>query len=244
MDFNLRARDGIADYRAFAEEAAELVLRFGGSLSGEHRRRPVRGGAARTFGDDLVQAFREFRGLADPDGKMNPGKVVDPYRLDENLRLGPTYNPSRSPPVSRFPADEGDFAKAALRCVGVGKGCKTDCPVNVDMASRSSSLRTEAGGAHRRNFTVLFALRMTRTKLPTDWRRRSSPGLILETSRDDAHTDDDMDPVDHRAGGDHGAGPGSRRLFRFGRRERDRRSSTDRGGSGRTAGHGVVHECT
>jgi Fe-S oxidoreductase len=72
------------------------------------------------FGPELLQAFREFKAIFDPDGKMNPGKVVDPYPLDTHLRTGPDY---RSKPVRthfRFPDDSGSFAAAAERCFGVG----------------------------------------------------------------------------------------------------------------------------
>ena len=68
-----------------------------------------------------MDLFREFKSIWDPDSKMNPGKVVDPYRLDENLRLGTGYNPPRPRVRFAYPEDGGDFAHAALRCVGVGK---------------------------------------------------------------------------------------------------------------------------
>jgi Fe-S oxidoreductase len=52
---------------------------------------------------------------------MNPGKVVDPYRLDQSLRLGADYNPTRPSTKMHWPLDSDDFAHATLRCVGVGK---------------------------------------------------------------------------------------------------------------------------
>jgi Fe-S oxidoreductase len=73
------------------------------------------------FGPDLMQAFREFKEIWDPDWKMNPGKVIEPYRLDENLRLGPTYDPWQPETHFKFPDDHGSLASATLRCVGVGK---------------------------------------------------------------------------------------------------------------------------
>ena len=70
----------MAKYRAFVNEAADLVVRFGGSLSGEHGDGQSRAELLpKMFGDELVQAFREFKGIWDPDGRMNPGKVVDAY---------------------------------------------------------------------------------------------------------------------------------------------------------------------
>jgi Fe-S oxidoreductase len=77
------------------------------------------------FGPELVQAFREFKTLWDPDWKMNPGKVVEPYKLDENLRLGADYKPWQPQTHFQFPEDHGSLASATLRCVGVGK-CRRD----------------------------------------------------------------------------------------------------------------------
>jgi FAD/FMN-containing dehydrogenase/Fe-S oxidoreductase len=122
MSFDLRHPKGLADYRAFMEEAADLVVSYGGSLSGEHgdgqQRAELLG---KQYGEELIDAMREFKRIWDPEWKMNPGKVVDPYRLDENLRLGPDYNPPRPQVKFAYPEDKGDFAHAALRCVGVGK---------------------------------------------------------------------------------------------------------------------------
>jgi Fe-S oxidoreductase len=73
------------------------------------------------FGSELVGAFREFKAIWDPDGMMNPGKVVDPYNIDDNLKLGADYNPPRPQVQMAYDQDGGDFSHAALRCVGVGK---------------------------------------------------------------------------------------------------------------------------
>jgi Fe-S oxidoreductase len=73
------------------------------------------------FGNELIEAFREFKSIWDPDWKMNPGKVVEPYRIDENLRLGANYHPWEPETHFKFPEDNGRFSHAALRCVGVGK---------------------------------------------------------------------------------------------------------------------------
>ena len=77
------------------------------------------------FGPELMQAFREFKTAWDPAWKMNPGKVIEPYRLDENLRLGANYAPWEPETHFQFPDDEGSLAHATLRCVGVGK-CRRD----------------------------------------------------------------------------------------------------------------------
>ena len=73
-------------------EAADLVVSYGGSLSGEHGDGQARAELLpKMFGPELIQAFNEFKAAWDPDWKMNPGKVVEPYRMDENLRLGAGY---------------------------------------------------------------------------------------------------------------------------------------------------------
>jgi FAD/FMN-containing dehydrogenase/Fe-S oxidoreductase len=122
ITFDLVTADGIRNYRHFVEEAADLVVRYGGSLSGEHGDGQSRAELLpRMFGPEIIQAFREFKSIWDPDWKMNPGKVVDPYPLDSNLRLGADYHPWEPKTHFKFPNDHGNFSHAALRCVGVGK---------------------------------------------------------------------------------------------------------------------------
>jgi FAD/FMN-containing dehydrogenase/Fe-S oxidoreductase len=122
INFDLRSAGGLRTYRAFMEDAADLCVSYGGSLSGEHgdgqQRAELLG---KQYGEELLEAMREFKRIWDPEWKMNPGKVVDPYRLDENLKLGTDYNPWRPPVRFAYTQDNGDFAHAALRCVGIGK---------------------------------------------------------------------------------------------------------------------------
>ena len=126
INFDLESRQGIANFRRFMEEAADLVISYGGSLSGEHGDGQARAELLpKMFGPELVQAFREFKALWDPEWKMNPGKVVEPYKLDENLRLGADYKPWKPLTHFQFPEDQGSLANATLRCVGVGK-CRHD----------------------------------------------------------------------------------------------------------------------
>jgi FAD/FMN-containing dehydrogenase/Fe-S oxidoreductase len=125
-NFDLQSRDGIAKYRKFVEEAADLVVSYGGSLSGEHGDGQARGELLpKMFGPELMQAFREFKAIWDPDWKMNPGKLVESSRLDENLRLGAHYRPWEPETHFQFPQDHGSLPHATLRCVGVGK-CRRD----------------------------------------------------------------------------------------------------------------------
>ena len=122
INFDLQSVKGIANYRTFVEEAADLVVGYGGSLSGEHGDGHSRAELLpRMFGEELVQAFREFKAIWDPQWKMNPGKIVEPYKLDEHLRLGAEYHPWEPETHFKFPEDDGSLASSTLRCVGVGK---------------------------------------------------------------------------------------------------------------------------
>ncbi|HZP47843.1 MAG TPA: FAD-binding and (Fe-S)-binding domain-containing protein [Vicinamibacterales bacterium] len=133
IDFDLETVDGIRNYRSFVESAADLVISLGGSLSGEHGDGQSRGELLpRMYGAELMEAFHEFKSIWDPAWKMNPGKVLKPYRLDENLRLGTTYHPPHVTTHFYFANAAGSFAKETLRCVGVGE-CRrleggTMCP--------------------------------------------------------------------------------------------------------------------
>jgi len=122
INFDLLSEPGIRKWRSFMEEATDLVTSYGGSISGEHGDGQSKAEFLyKMFGNELIEAFREFKTIWDPDWKMNPGKIVDPYRIDENLRLGADYHPWDPPTYFKFPDDHGSFAHAALRCVGVGK---------------------------------------------------------------------------------------------------------------------------
>lgn len=150
LDFEFDTVEGVKNYRSFVEEAANLVIHYGGSLSGEHGDGQSRAELLpKMFGNELIEAFREFKTIWDPDWKMNPGKVVNAYRLDENLRLGPGYQPMPVQTHFKFPDDQGSFARATTRCVGVGK-CRhtsggTMCP--SFMATREEA-DTTRGRAH------------------------------------------------------------------------------------------------
>lgn len=122
VTFDLATVAGVKKWRAFMEDAVDLCVKYGGSLSGEHGDGQARAEfLPKMFGAELVEAFREFKAIWDPDGKMNPGKIVEPYRIDENLRLSlaPTLHGTAT--HFAFASDGGDFAQAVERCVGVGK---------------------------------------------------------------------------------------------------------------------------
>jgi FAD/FMN-containing dehydrogenase/Fe-S oxidoreductase len=195
IDFDLETRAGVDRFHAFLSDAADLVVRFGGSFSGEHGDGQSKAEfLPRLFGERLVGAFRDFKAIFDPGNRMNPGKIVEPHRPTENLRLGAHFDPQVVRTYFGYRKDGGRFNRALLRCVGVGncrshaggtmcpsyratreemhstrgrarllfemmrgdvieggmrndavkqalhlclscKGCKGDCPVNVDMAT-------------------------------------------------------------------------------------------------------------
>ena len=108
LNFDLQSKEGIAKFRKFMEEAADLVVSYGGSLSGEHGDGQARAELLpKMFGPELMQAFRKFKSAWDPDWKMNPGKLIGcrkPYKLDENLRLGAELRSlGARRPISNFP---------------------------------------------------------------------------------------------------------------------------------------------
>jgi FAD/FMN-containing dehydrogenase/Fe-S oxidoreductase len=149
ISFDLETYAGIQRFRSFMNEAADLVINYGGSLSGEHGDGQARGELLpKMFGAELVEAFREFKAIWDPEGKMNPGKVVDAYRMDENLRLGTTYHPPQLKTHFSFVEDNGSLAKATLRCIGVGKCRKleggTMCPSFMVTREEQHSTRGRA----------------------------------------------------------------------------------------------------
>jgi FAD/FMN-containing dehydrogenase/Fe-S oxidoreductase len=155
-DFDLRSKEGIEKWRAFMEEAADLVVGYGGTLSGEHGDGQARAELLpKQYGEEIVDAFREFKRIWDPDWKMNPGKVVDPYRLDENLKLGAGYEPWRPQVRFSYPEDKGDFAHATVRCVGVGK-CRQ--PDGVDVMCPSFMATREEKYTTRGRARLLFEM--------------------------------------------------------------------------------------
>jgi FAD/FMN-containing dehydrogenase/Fe-S oxidoreductase len=150
INFDFRSEKGLRDFREFLDRATDVVLGFGGSLSGEHGDGQARAALLpRMFGPELMQAFREFKAVWDPDNRMNPGKLIDAVRVYdpiENLRKGieSHQSPSAAPrqeegadedsvahvkPHFAFSRDGGSLETATERCVGVGACRKTDSGV-------------------------------------------------------------------------------------------------------------------
>jgi FAD/FMN-containing dehydrogenase/Fe-S oxidoreductase len=146
IPFDLVTSGGIAAFRRFIERAADLVVSYGGSFSGEHGDGQSRGELLpRMFGAEIVRAFGQFKAIFDPGNRMNPGKVVAPYRIDENLRLGTSWAPRDYDTYFRYPDDDGRFDRAVMRCVGVGK-CRRDhggvmCPSYMATREEEHSTR-------------------------------------------------------------------------------------------------------
>ena len=143
---------GSKRFRSFLEEAADVVLKFGGSFSGEHGDGQARAALLpKMFGPELMQAFREFKALWDPTNCMNPGKLIDPiaaYDPIENLRIGPGYQPAQTKTWFQYVGDQGSFAEATTRCVGVGACRKQDhgtmCPSYMATREEKHSTRGRA----------------------------------------------------------------------------------------------------
>lgn len=198
IGFDFLTKAGIEKYKRFTIEAAHLVVKYGGSISGEHGDGQARGDLLEImYGKELIEAFKEFKAIWDPQWRMNPGKIINTYGQTNDLRLGIDYNPPKLKTHFQFPDDAYSWERITLKCVGVGecrrheggvmcpsymvtreemhstrgrsrllyemlhgdvlkggwkdehvkealdlclacKGCKGDCPVNVDMATYKS----------------------------------------------------------------------------------------------------------
>jgi FAD/FMN-containing dehydrogenase/Fe-S oxidoreductase len=149
VSFDLQSENGIRNYQEFVERAADIVVSYDGSLSGEHGDGQSRAALLpKMYGPELIRAFGEFKSAWDPDNKMNPNKVVNAYLPTENLRLGADYRPHDPKTYFHFPDDEGSFAKAALRCIGLGECRKHDsgtmCPSYMATLEEEHSTRGRA----------------------------------------------------------------------------------------------------
>jgi len=168
IPFELTTREGIARFRSFVTDAARLVVSYGGSLSGEHGDGQARGELLPImFGDELVRAFREFKAIFDPDGRMNPGKVVDPNPLDGQLRLGVEYRPDPGPTHFTFPQD-GGFAGVPTRCFGVG-ACRRHNTDDGGVMCPSYQVTREEKHSTRGRMRLLFEMARGQT-IVDGWR--------------------------------------------------------------------------
>jgi FAD/FMN-containing dehydrogenase/Fe-S oxidoreductase len=150
VDFDLVTAEGIRNWKGFLDEATNLVVRYGGSFSGEHGDGQARAQfLPRMYGAELIEAFRRFKAAWDPEGRMNPGKIVDPHHVDEDLRLGAGFRGAAAETHFRYPDDDGDLTRAVMRCVGVGKCRRTEtggtmCPSYLVTHEEEHSTRGRA----------------------------------------------------------------------------------------------------
>jgi FAD/FMN-containing dehydrogenase/Fe-S oxidoreductase len=166
IDWDFLTPDGVRNYRAFMEDAGDLIASYGGSLSGEHGDGHARGELLpKMFGPELVEAFKQFKAIWDPDWRMNPGKVVDPYPLDTHLRMDPSYSTRAVATSFSFPNDGGSFAAAAERCFGVG-ACRDQ---NAVMCP-SYQVTLEEKHSTRGRARLLFEMMRADSPLDGGWR--------------------------------------------------------------------------
>ena len=145
---NLKTEEGIARFEAIARDVSDLVLEFGGALSGEHGDGLVRGPfTEKMFGPILYDAFRTVKKTFDPAGIFNPGKIVDSPPLTSNLRYGVGYKAAA--PLTYFDFSEhGGMAGAVEMCSGLGACRKkldgTMCPSYMATLEEKHSTRGRA----------------------------------------------------------------------------------------------------
>jgi len=145
---NLKEIAGVEAMEEMAHAAAELAHRFGGVMSGEHGDGLQRSELNEViFGADLYAAMREFKGIFDPQGLMNPGKVVDAPSMTRNLRYGPKYRPVQIKTKLDFSA-EGGFIGAVEMCNGAAVCRKlqagTMCPSYMATKDENDTTRGRA----------------------------------------------------------------------------------------------------
>ena len=144
---SLKNQEGVNRMYAIADEISDLTREFGGSLSGEHGDGIVRGvWTEKMFGTEIYELFRELKSTWDPDGIMNPGKIIDCPPMTENLRYGPDYS-ARSLPSSLDFSMDTDFAGAVEMCNGMGACRKlegTMCPSFMATREEEHSTRGRA----------------------------------------------------------------------------------------------------
>ena len=144
---SLKSADGIEKMLSIGEEISDLVKEFGGSMSGEHGDGIVRGvWTEKMFGPEIYQAFRDLKSTFDPQGIMNPGKIIDCPPMRENLRYGSEYQAESLPAHLDFSLDT-NYAGAVEMCNGMGACRKltgTMCPSFMATREEEHSTRGRA----------------------------------------------------------------------------------------------------
>jgi FAD/FMN-containing dehydrogenase/Fe-S oxidoreductase len=145
---NLKLKSEVAKMRRLAEDVLELVLKFGGAMSGEHGDGLARSEwHRRLFGDEIYGAFKEIKNVFDPDNLFNPGKIVDAPAMHENLRYGEAYHAHEPATIFHY-KQEGGFSAAVELCNGNGACRKltdgTMCPSFMVTREEEHSTRGRA----------------------------------------------------------------------------------------------------
>jgi Fe-S oxidoreductase len=145
---DLKLAKDIERMKIISEKTFELVQHYGGSWSGEHGDGLVRSYMnERFFGERLYSVFREIKRLFDPEGLMNPGKIVDAPPMDESLRFGPAYHVPGFNTFYHY-REDGGFDRAVEMCTGVGACRKTlggtMCPSYIATRDEDHSTRGRA----------------------------------------------------------------------------------------------------
>ncbi|WP_028934685.1 FAD-binding and (Fe-S)-binding domain-containing protein [Pseudonocardia spinosispora] len=126
IDFDLATEAGVEDMRAFVTDAARLVVKHGGTLSGEHGDGRARGELLEImYSPRVIAAFAALKAAFDPDDLLNPGIIIEPRPLDADLAPLRGGTPLPMPTALRYAHDPGGFGEAAARCVGIGR-CRSD----------------------------------------------------------------------------------------------------------------------
>ena len=153
---DLKGQEGVDRMVKIAEEISDLVLEFGGSMSGEHGDGLVRSlWNEKMFGSQIYKAFKDVKQAFDPNRIMNPGKIVDSTSMTDNLRIGPAYRTIKL--NEGFSYTDGSFAGAIEMCNGQGACRKvggTMCPSYMvtrdeehSTRGRANALRAAMSGA-------------------------------------------------------------------------------------------------
>ena len=144
---NMKQHEGVEKMAAIAEEISDLVLEFGGSLTGEHGDGIVRGVfTEKMFGSELYQAFKQLKQTFDPDSIMNPGKIIETPGIRENLRIGPGVEVLDVSTYLDF-SEDGGFAGHVEMCNSQGACRKLDggmCPSFMATREEEHSTRARA----------------------------------------------------------------------------------------------------
>jgi FAD/FMN-containing dehydrogenase/Fe-S oxidoreductase len=145
---NLKRREDITRMRRIADRVSSLVLELGGTMNGEHGDGIVCSGwLEKMYGPRIIAAFRTIKDAFDPQGVLNPGKIVAPLPMDENLRYGPGFD-ARQPLTALDFGTYGGMAGLAGMCTGLGQ-CRqrlvgTMCPSYMATADEVHTTRARA----------------------------------------------------------------------------------------------------